>query len=701
MDAQPLSSQSAPVAHATTAQHSPLAPPEDLLANSLWAAAGVFEGVTLIKELHRRYAPPGIEAEQLAHALSIIEKRIQQSAIQLGAIGEFSAGKTTLINALVGFRLLPADTLQGTTAATTLIEYSAKPRAVALSQDGASQAIEAAGLNDRPFTEFVDRHISNEAVAAGLQELSIGVPSPFLQHGVALIDTPGLNSLNDRHTSVAVEAIKDLCDAFLVVIPATSPLPETTLRFLTTHLTGKLHRCIFVVTKSDLLSKDEEAAVYRSVRDRLKAGLQLQTSPHVMGCSAETALAMQLGQDPNEGRSRQLDAETLQERRMQFDDLRDQLLATIALCRQAAVLESALDMLRGLLDSVNQRVVTSQESFRKQHSALEAKQSAGFEAILAEHERAGLQGIKASGLEAIEELRAECDRQKQQALAAVTKASAISTDPKRTKAHVAEAMQYCFVEGQRVAHKATQKAVADLAQRVAGQLKRIETAFEKQFSALATLDNAISPLASPDLSAAKQVTVRPLGESPLDQANTQWSVLEQEVEKGESRLGAGFLIGGLLGLYISPWGFLALGKLIGGAIGVAAGCFVASLLSSRTELKPQDFEESGVKAIQDSFGKLRDACATQVMEAQATLMQTFRDATASFGSQYQELSLRMQDRDRKESERLAGFLRQTEIDLSRISNQAALIRAAKDKCMERWSRVEVYSAQEPQEVSRV
>jgi tRNA U34 5-carboxymethylaminomethyl modifying GTPase MnmE/TrmE/gas vesicle protein len=692
MDAQPSSLQIAPAANATTARHSPSAPPEDLLADSLWAAAGVFEGVALIKEMHSRYAPPGIGAEQHAHTLSIIEKRIQRSAIQLGAIGEFSAGKTTLINALFGFRLLPADTLQGTTAATTLIEYSTKPRAVALSRDGASQAIEAASLNDQPFMEFVDRHISNEAVAARLQQLCIGVPSPFLQHGVTLIDTPGLNSLNDRHTSVAVEAIKDLCDAFLVVIPATSPLPETTLRFLTTHLTGKLHRCIFVVTKSDLLSRDEEAAVCQSIRDRLEAGLQLPTSPHVMGCSAEIALAMQLGRDPNEGRPRQLDAETLQERRMQFNQFRDQLLATIALCRQAAVLESALDMLRGLLDSVNQRVVTAQESHRKQHSALEAKQSAGFEALLAEHERAGLQGIKASGLEAIEELRAECERQKEQALAAVTKASAISTDPKRTKSHVAEAMQHCFVEGQRVAHKATQKAVADLAQRVAGRLKHIETAFEKQFSALATLDNAISPLASPDLSAAKQVTVRPLGESPLDQANTQWSVLEQEVEKGESRIGAGFMIGGLLGLYISPWGFLALGKLIGGAIGVAAGCFVASLLSQRTELKPQDFEESGAKAIKDSFGELRDACATQVMEAQAALMQTFRDAAASFGSQYQELSLRMQDRDQKESERLAGFLRQTEIDLSRISNQAALIRSAKDKCMKRWSRAEGYSA---------
>jgi gas vesicle protein len=362
------------------------------------------------------------------------------------------------------------------------------------------------------------------------------------------------------------------------------------------------------------------------------------------------------------------------------------LLEKISLCRQTAVLESALDMLQSGLQGVNREVISAQESHRKQHCALESKQTAGFEAVLAEHERAGLQGIKASALKAMEELQAECDRLRERALAALTKASAISGDPKRAKTHVAEALQHCFVEGQRVAYKATEKAVADLAQRVAEQLKHIEVAFEKQFSALATLDNTMGPSASPDLSAAKQVTVRPLGESPLDLANTQWNALEQEVERGESLLGAGFVIGGLVGLYISPWGFLALGKLIGAAIGAFGGAVIAAMVSPRTELKSQDFEESGAKAIKDSFRKLRDACVNQFTEAQAPLTQAFRDAVASFGSQYQELLLRMQDRDRKESERLAGFLQQTEIDLGRISNQAALIRAAQDKCVDKWTR---------------
>jgi hypothetical protein len=675
--------------------------PEDSVTDSLWAAAGVFEGVALIKELHSRYAPLGIAVEQYAHTLSIIETRIQRSAIQLGAIGEFSAGKTTLINALVGFRLLPADTLQGTTAATTLIEYATKPRAVALSQDGTSQAIEAASLNDKLFTEFVDRQICNEAVAARLKQLCIGVPSAFLQHGVALIDTPGLNSLNDRHTSVAVEAITDLCDAFLVVIPATSPLPETTLRFLMTYLTDKLHRCIFVVTKSDLVSSDEAVAVGSSIRERLKAGLQLPTSPHVMVCSAEIVLATQLGWDPNQGRSRPLDATVLEEHRMRFDVFRDRLLTTIELCRHAAVIESTLDMLRGLLESLNQQIVTAQDSHRKKHAALEAEQSVGFEAILAEHERSGLQVIKASGLEAIEELRAECDRQKEQALAAVAKASAISTDPQRSKSHVTEALQHFFVEGQRVAHEATRKAVAGLAQRAAGHLHQIEIASKKQFSALENIDPPISFLAAPDLSASVHRKERPLKESPLDQANKQWNIWEQEVKQADARFGAGLIIGGLFGLYICDWGFLALGKLLGAVIFAVGGAFIAAMFSSRTQLKPQDFEDSGSKAVNDSFRTLQDDCVNQVVEAQTTLTQAFREEVACFDLQYQELSLRMQERYRNESERLVGFLRQTKIDLSRIGNQVALILAAKDKCIKRWSRVEGCSALKPQEGSHV
>ncbi|MCL6589565.1 MAG: dynamin family protein [Firmicutes bacterium] len=76
--------------------------------------------------------------------------------------------------------------------------------------------------------------------------------------GIVLIDTPGLNSLIERHTQVTEQAIRERCNACIVVIPSNNPLSQTLRLFLMNNLSDILHRCIFVVTKMDLTQREKE-----------------------------------------------------------------------------------------------------------------------------------------------------------------------------------------------------------------------------------------------------------------------------------------------------------------------------------------------------------------------------------------------------------------------------------------------------------
>ena len=54
---------------------------------------------------------------------------------------------------------------------------------------------------------------------------------------------------------------------------ATKPLPETLLDFIETHLKGVLHQCAFVVTKLDLIAKNERHMMMTYIQKKLESFL--------------------------------------------------------------------------------------------------------------------------------------------------------------------------------------------------------------------------------------------------------------------------------------------------------------------------------------------------------------------------------------------------------------------------------------------
>ena len=82
----------------------------------------------------------------------------------------------------------------------------------------------------------------------GVEEVEILHPAPILQHGVVLIDTPGVGSTFTHNTRSTLNFLPQ-CDAALFVVSADPPLTEVETEFLKV-VKSKVERLFSFSTKS-------------------------------------------------------------------------------------------------------------------------------------------------------------------------------------------------------------------------------------------------------------------------------------------------------------------------------------------------------------------------------------------------------------------------------------------------------------------
>lgn len=181
----------------------------------------------------------------------------------LAVVGEFSSGKSYLLNALLGkvryeaggriAGLLAVD-INPSTATITELQYGSEESAVAKYPSGREERIPM----DR-LSRFVaigkgdERGALHDATAdedSAPSFVVVSVDSPFLQSGFTVADTPGLASLNPAHRRATLTYLPRT-DAVLYLIDTQQPFTEGDASFL--GLIGEHVRTIFIIqTKIDL-----------------------------------------------------------------------------------------------------------------------------------------------------------------------------------------------------------------------------------------------------------------------------------------------------------------------------------------------------------------------------------------------------------------------------------------------------------------
>ena len=199
-----------------------------------------------------------------------LASRIAEGRFYVACIGQFKRGKSTLINALVGDRILPVGFVP-VTAVPTVIRYGAHQKARIRFRDGAWQPIAASDL---------DQYVSEERNpenSKGVQGAELFVPSALLSSGMCLVDTPGLGSVFTGNTQATQDFIPHI-DAALLVVGADPPLAGEELA-LVEAVGRQVHNLILVLNKADRATEPERVAAVRFTRQVLEKRLRRSVGP--------------------------------------------------------------------------------------------------------------------------------------------------------------------------------------------------------------------------------------------------------------------------------------------------------------------------------------------------------------------------------------------------------------------------------------
>ena len=201
--------------------------------------------------------------------------KLEAERFHLVVLGEFNHGKSTFVNALLGSDILPTG-ITPTTASINHVVYAPHPSASVMLSNGESKQ-----LDPHQLKEWV-------TVAGGrageVAYVELGYPSELLTNNVVLVDTPGVNDLNEQRAEVTYGYVPR-ADAVVFLLDAGQALKDSEREFLRSRvLESARDRLIFVLGKMDMLSKDEQVAVVEYVR----AGLsRITPEPVVFPLSAK------------------------------------------------------------------------------------------------------------------------------------------------------------------------------------------------------------------------------------------------------------------------------------------------------------------------------------------------------------------------------------------------------------------------------
>jgi GTPase SAR1 family protein len=206
----------------------------------------------------------------LVDGLKSVLVRLASDQFYVAFVGQFSRGKSTVMNALVGRALLPVGVVP-LTSVITVVKYGSRPRVIIRFPN----SLLTREINVSELSNYVTQ-TENPGNVKGVERAEIQTPSDLLLRGVCLVDTPGLGSLIEANTRTTQGFLPEV-DAFVVVTAVDSPVTQDEALLLRDGAErGK--KLFLVMNKSDLLREDrlvESVRFVRGVAGRISSEIQV------------------------------------------------------------------------------------------------------------------------------------------------------------------------------------------------------------------------------------------------------------------------------------------------------------------------------------------------------------------------------------------------------------------------------------------
>ena len=210
-----------------------------------------------------------LKSDKVADELKALERRLQSDnvTLTLPLVGEFSSGKTSLINALTDSKQLEIAT-KPTTATIYLLHFGQDRQYATIHRaDGSKETVEVIGslknseLADIPLVDIYDT--------------STRVPRDLI-----LVDTPGLSSPDARHKDALIRFLPE-ADAILMTVDCNQQITKSLLRFIEeSNLASR--KVYLIVTKCDTKPASDRESIKRYIADNSKLPME-----HIVCVSAQ------------------------------------------------------------------------------------------------------------------------------------------------------------------------------------------------------------------------------------------------------------------------------------------------------------------------------------------------------------------------------------------------------------------------------
>ena len=278
--------------------------------------------------------------------LTRLKEHSEKRQLKVGVIGEFKAGKSTLLNALlaqgVKQELLPTGNAEKN-ALPIHISYGKNLEFSALSQTGSEVKYKDAkkwqkdGSLAGPRSE---KHPSYKKY----QKLILRCPHPLLRRNVHFFDTPGLGSSSLEMQALTRQFVREVDVAIYVVRMGNQPFNKRESELIRQFLEGQdFSKMIFVVNGIDEIIDNRDANLEEEC-ERLRQIIVALTGmdyPHVCFISAEAALSQALDK-----------SDDLQDDKSNFPDFLQLLDRLIFNQAETLLIQSLTQKLLTILESV-------------------------------------------------------------------------------------------------------------------------------------------------------------------------------------------------------------------------------------------------------------------------------------------------------------------------------------------------------------
>jgi len=218
--------------------------------------------------------------EQRERQIRGLLARLAAGRFKLAVIGQFSRGKTTLMNALLGAAYLPMGALPMTSVVTT-VRYGAEARAL-VRRHAAALPVEVPVAEVASFVAQGSAERTRMRVAS----VELEIPAELLRLGFEFIDTPGVGSAIAANTAATLRFLPQ-ADAIVFVTGFDSALTSAEASFLSSAA-EQAAKLFLVINKRDLVTSADAAQVIAFVQRWARGSLPAE--PPVFGISALSAL---------------------------------------------------------------------------------------------------------------------------------------------------------------------------------------------------------------------------------------------------------------------------------------------------------------------------------------------------------------------------------------------------------------------------